>query len=127
VFAVEPVNAPFGLLQLTTRHPVLCVKMPGLKKTGIKGKMMQMLLKNSLFSALVCLLSCNALCAEDLKLDDIFPTDRVLDVQITVAPGDWDTIRYQWRQVSQGRAAQERLHRFAEQYPALSEGQARLR
>ncbi len=58
---------------------------------------MQMLLKNSLFSALVYLLSCNALCAEDLKLDDIFPTDRVLDVQITVAPGDWDTIRYQSR------------------------------
>ncbi len=35
--------------------------------------------------------------AEELTLDDIFPTDRVLDVQITVADKDWDTIRYQTR------------------------------
>ena len=35
--------------------------------------------------------------AEKLTLDDIFPTDRVLDVQITVADEDWDTIRYQTR------------------------------
>ena len=35
--------------------------------------------------------------AKELTLDDIFPTDRVIDVQITVAPRDWDTIRYQSR------------------------------
>ena len=35
--------------------------------------------------------------AAELTLDDIFPTDRVLDVQITVAEEDWDTIRHQSR------------------------------
>ena len=39
----------------------------------------------------------NDLPAQELTLDDIFPTDRVLDVQITVADKDWDTIRYQTR------------------------------
>ena len=39
----------------------------------------------------------NGVSAEELTLDDIFPTDRVLDVQITVADKDWDTIRYQSR------------------------------
>ena len=35
--------------------------------------------------------------AKELMLDDIFPTDRVMDVQITVSQRDWDTIRYQSR------------------------------
>ena len=35
--------------------------------------------------------------AKELTLDDIFPTDRVIDVQITVPKQDWDTIRYQSR------------------------------
>ena len=35
--------------------------------------------------------------AKELTLDDIFPTDRVIDVQITVPQRDWDTIRYQSR------------------------------
>ena len=39
----------------------------------------------------------NGVLAKELTLDDIFPTDRVLDVQITVADKDWDTIRYQSR------------------------------
>ena len=39
----------------------------------------------------------NGVSAEELTLDDIFPTDRVLDIQITVADKDWDTIRYQSR------------------------------
>ena len=39
----------------------------------------------------------NGVPAKELTLDDIFPTDRVLDVQITVADEDWDTIRYQTR------------------------------
>ena len=35
--------------------------------------------------------------AKELTLDDIFPTDRVIDVQITVSQRDWNTIRYQSR------------------------------
>ena len=35
--------------------------------------------------------------AKELTLDDIFPTDRVIDVQITVSDKDWNTIRYQSR------------------------------
>ena len=35
--------------------------------------------------------------AKELMLDDIFPTDRVIDVKITVSQRDWDTIRYQSR------------------------------
>ena len=34
---------------------------------------------------------------KELTLDDIFPTDRIIDVQITVSQRDWDTIRYQSR------------------------------
>ena len=34
---------------------------------------------------------------KELTLDDIFPTDRVIDVQITVSQENWDTIRYQGR------------------------------
>ena len=30
--------------------------------------------------------------AKELTLDDIFPTDRVVDVQITVSEQDWDKI-----------------------------------
>ena len=32
-----------------------------------------------------------------LKLDDIFPRDRLLEVDIKVADKDWDTLRYQSR------------------------------
>ena len=35
--------------------------------------------------------------AKELILDDIFPTDRIVDVQITVSQQDWDTIRFQSR------------------------------
>lgn len=35
--------------------------------------------------------------AKELTLNDIFPTDRVVDVQITVSQRDWNTIRYQSR------------------------------
>ena len=48
--------------------------------------------------AVLCLwIFVNGVPAKELTLDDIFPTDRVLDVQITVADKDWDTIRYQSR------------------------------
>ena len=47
--------------------------------------------------ALCFLVAVNTLAAKELTLDDIFPTDRVLDVQITVDEKDWDTIRHQSR------------------------------
>lgn len=37
--------------------------------------------------------------ADELQLNDLFPDDRVLDVRITVDPEDWDTIRFQIRNV----------------------------
>ena len=37
--------------------------------------------------------------SKKLTVDDIFPTDQVLDVQITVDQDDWDIIRYQGRDV----------------------------
>lgn len=37
--------------------------------------------------------------ANKLNLDDVFPTDRVLEVQITVSEEDWNTIRYQTRTI----------------------------
>ena len=36
---------------------------------------------------------------DQLTLDDIFSTDHVLDVQITVSKKDWDTIRFQSRNI----------------------------
>ena len=50
------------------------------------------------FTAAVCFwVAVNSAASEVLTLDDLFPTDRVLDVQITVADKDWDTIRHQGR------------------------------
>jgi len=57
----------------------------------------QMVLNKGLGIALCFLVAVNALAAKELTLDDIFPADRVLDVQITVDEKDWDTIRYQSR------------------------------
>lgn len=37
--------------------------------------------------------------AQDLTFDELFPSDRVLDIQISVAEDDWDTIRYQSRDI----------------------------
>ena len=42
-----------------------------------------------------------------LTADDIFPADRVLDVQITLDPKDWDTIRFQSRDFSGALNASE--------------------
>ncbi len=50
-----------------------------------------------LVAALCFWIAVNSGMAKGLTSDDIFPTDRVLDVQITVADEDWDTIRYQTR------------------------------
>ena len=57
----------------------------------------QMVLNKGLGIALCFLVAVNTLAAKELKLDDIFPTNRVLDVQITVDEKDWDTIRHQSR------------------------------
>ena len=38
-----------------------------------------------------------AVFAEDLKLDDLFPKDRLLEVNITISEENWDTLRYQRR------------------------------
>ena len=43
--------------------------------------------------------------AKELTLADIFPTDRVIDVQITVSQQDWDMIRYQGRDFRQALGA----------------------
>ena len=48
-------------------------------------------------TVLCCWAVANSVSAEELTLEDIFPTDRVLDVQITIADEDWDTIRHQSR------------------------------
>ena len=45
---------------------------------------------------------------EDLTLDLVFPTARVIDVQITVAEADWETIRNQTRNLFEARARNER-------------------
>ncbi len=37
--------------------------------------------------------------AKELTLNDIFPSDRIIDVQITIPQQDWDTIRYQSRDI----------------------------
>jgi len=47
--------------------------------------------------ALCFLVAVNSVATKELTLDNAFPTDRVLDVQITVDEKDWDTIRYQSR------------------------------
>ena len=62
-----------------------------------KVKLGQVILNIGLVTALCFWICINRVPATELTLDDIFPTDRVLDVQITVAEDDWDTIRYQTR------------------------------
>ena len=60
------------------------------------------MVKRFVFALLVLVVLIVSVYAEDekdkkLTVDDIFPSDRVLDVQITVDPKDWDTIRFQSR------------------------------
>ena len=35
--------------------------------------------------------------AKELKLDDLFPKDRLIEVNITISEKNWDTLRYQRR------------------------------
>ena len=62
-----------------------------------KMKFSQTKLNIGLAIALCFLVAVNIVASKELTLDDIFPTDRVLDVQITVDEKDWDTIRHQSR------------------------------
>ena len=52
-------------------------------------------MKRCLVTVLYLMVAHNILVAKELALDDVFPTNRVLDVQITIDERDWDTIRYQ--------------------------------
>ena len=54
-------------------------------------------MKRCLVTLLYLMVAHNILVAKELTLDDVFPADRVLDVQITIDERDWDTIRYQSR------------------------------
>ena len=47
--------------------------------------------------------------AQELKQDDLFPHDRVLNVQITVDEEDWDTIRVQTRNIRKELGAARKL------------------
>ena len=50
------------------------------------------------FTTALCFwVAVSSIASEALTLDDLFPTDRVLDVQITVWDKDWDSIRHQAR------------------------------
>jgi spore coat protein CotH len=46
--------------------------------------------------------------AAELTLDDIFPSDRVVDIQITLKEKDWDKIRFQTRTFQTALAAERR-------------------
>ncbi len=53
---------------------------------------------------------------KELTLDDIFPTHQVVDVQITVAQQDWDTIRYQSRNFLTALSAERQFKPQARPY-----------
>ena len=50
---------------------------------------------SSLFSGLLLLAVARPADAKTLTVDDIFPTDRVIDVQITVSDENWNKLRNQ--------------------------------
>ncbi|MDP7014206.1 MAG: CotH kinase family protein [Pirellulaceae bacterium] len=60
------------------------------------------------FSLTLFLLGSASSAADKLTLDELFPMDRVIDVRITVAEEDWDTIRFQSRNISSALAAGRR-------------------
>ena len=45
-----------------------------------------------------------------LTIDDMFPSDRVLEVKITVDPKDWDTIRKQSQDFETALADRRQYH-----------------
>ena len=54
--------------------------------------------------------------AEKLTLNDIFPTDRIVDVQITISQQDWDTIRYQSRDIRTALSASRQFQPMESPY-----------
>ena len=56
-------------------------------------------MKRCLVTVLYLMVAHNILVAKELALGDVFPTNRVLDVQITIDERDWDTIRYPQKRV----------------------------
>ena len=48
-------------------------------------------------ASIILLFTCPLFAATALKLDDLFPPDRVLDVQITIANNHWNSLRRQTR------------------------------
>ena len=67
---------------------------------------MNVIIKRLVVALLILVILMESVYAEDekdkkLNVDDIFPADRVLDVQITLDPKDWDTIRFQSRDFSE--------------------------
>ena len=54
--------------------------------------------------------------AKELTLNDIFPTDRVIDVQITIPQQDWDTIRYQSRDIRTALSASRQFQPMESPY-----------
>ena len=45
-----------------------------------------------------------------LRIDDLFPSDHILDVKITIDPKDWDTIRHQSQDFQTALAADRQDH-----------------
>ena len=54
--------------------------------------------------------------AKELTLDEIFPTDRIVDVQITLPQQDWDTIRYQSRDIRTALSASRQFQPMESPY-----------
>ena len=52
-----------------------------------------------------------------LKFDDIFPRDRVLEVDITLADKDWDTLRYQSRNFFEALQSKRKFEDDGPPYP----------
>ena len=57
----------------------------------------------------VGLLVCQATHAgSSLRLDELFPGDRLVDIQISLSPSDWDTLRHQSRGFMEALSPQRR-------------------
>jgi len=67
------------------------------KASSRKGRSLTTL-NVGLATALCFLVAASSVPAGEFTLDDIFPTDRVLDVQITVTDKNWDIICHQARE-----------------------------
>ena len=78
-----------------------------LGKTIAANKMKTVM--NHRTTLILLLLTANTAQAESLKLDDLFPLDRVLDVRITVTKEGWNTIRRQRREFQNALGAKRQF------------------